>query len=268
MTAAMMRSLTAYGNLVGGAAERIPAPGSMTHQLIIRRRPAVSSRALCVAVIATVLGATAVASAQTQVRKPRRQFVTLSLESFVTQPLHFERFPVQDLVGAPVALTQFKDYDYETRDGSVLVDVLNFTRRGHGAGITVYPFGASVGPTLAVRAGVQDLPDIRIAFSGPRAPVEYQLAGARAYDVGAAILVADHSRGWGLGSQAFVGGGTGRIHSETHTGDRLYAEAGGGISSGPFGVELAVKFAWNHLTDPVDHHFFTVPVTLRGTLSF
>ena len=48
----------------------------------------------------------------------------------------------------------------------------------------------------------------------------------------------------------------------------IFAEGGGGLSSGPFGVELSVKFAWNHLTDPVDHHFITVPVTLRGTLTF
>lgn len=25
---------------------------------------------------------------------------------------------------------------------------------------------------------------------------------------------------------------------------------------------------WNHLTEPVDHRFMTVPVTVRGTLSF
>ena len=34
------------------------------------------------------------------------------------------------------------------------------------------------------------------------------------------------------------------------------------------GCELSVKFAWNHLTDRVEHHVITVPVTLRGTLSF
>ena len=45
------------------------------------------------------------------------------------------------LVGGPVTSTQFKAYDSERRDGSVLIDVVNFTRRGHGAGITVYPFG-------------------------------------------------------------------------------------------------------------------------------
>jgi hypothetical protein len=230
-----------------------------------------SHRAAVVLVLLPILAALGVLPALGQtyeVRKPRRQFISVSYESFVTQPLHFERFPVEDLVGAPVALTQFKDHDYETRDGSILIDVLKFTRRGHGAGVTLYPFGVSVGPTLALRAGVQDLPDISIAFSGPGAPQAYELTGARAYDVGAAIVVADRSRGWGLGSLAFIGGGAGRIKSETRNGDRVFAEGGGGLSSGPFGVELAVKFAWNHLSEPVDHHFITVPVTLRGTLTF
>jgi hypothetical protein len=230
-----------------------------------------SYRAVVLAALLPLLGAFSVSPVAGQThegRKPRRQFVTVSYESFVTQPLHFERFPLEDLVGAPVASAQFQAHDYETRDGAVLIDVLDFTRRGHGAGITLYPFGSSVGPTLALRAGVQDLPDIRIAFSGTGAPPDYELLAARAYDVGAALVIADHSRGWGLGSQAFVGGGAGRIRGGNRTGDRVFAEGGGGLSSGPFGVELAVKFAWNHLTDPVDHHFITVPVTLRGTLSF
>ena len=230
-----------------------------------------SYRAVVIAAVLPLLAAvtaTPAASQTRDTRRPRRQFVTVSYESFVTQPLHFERFPLEDLVGAPVAPTQFKDYDYETRDGSVLIDVLDFTRRGHGTGITLYPLGVSVGPTLAIRAGVQDLPQIRIAFSGPGAPQNYQLTGARAYDVGAALVIADRSRGWGLGSQAFIGGGAGRIRNAAKIGDRVFAEGGGGLSAGPFGVELAVKFAWNHLPDPVDHHFITVPVTLRGTLSF
>jgi hypothetical protein len=229
-------------------------------------------RAAIVAVLLPLLAAAAAAPAMGQTydarKKPRRQFVSISYESFVTQPLHFERFPVEDLVGSPVASSQFKTYDYETRDGSILIDVLKFTRRGQGRGITLYPFGLSVGPTLALRASAQDLPDISIAFIGAGAPQAYELTAARAYDVGAAVVVADRSRGWGLGSQAFVGGGMGRIKSDTRTGDRVFAEGGGGLSSGPFGVELSVKFAWNHLTDPVDHHFITVPVTLRGTLSF
>lgn len=228
-----------------------------------------SHRALISVCAVAVVVSTAPASAQTySAQKPRRQFITVSVDRLYTQPLHFAEHPLQDLVGADVAVAQFEAYDYRTRDGAILIDVLEFTRRGRGAGITLYPFGLSVGPALALRASVEDLPDIRIAFSGPGAPPRYELTSARAYDVSAALFVADRSAGWGLGSHAFVGGGVGRIRSESRDGDRYFAEGGGGFNSGPIGVELAVKFAWNHLTEPVDHRFLTVPITLRGTLTF
>lgn len=201
-------------------------------------------------------------------KKPRRQFVSVSTEWLNTQPLHFLEHPLQDLVGRDVAAAQFESYDYRTRDEQILIDVLEFKHHGRGAGVTVYPFGLSVGPALALRASVEDLPVIRIAFSGPGAPPAYALTGAHAYDVGAALFVADRSPGWGLGSHAFLGGGMGRVKSDSSSGDRVFAEGGGGLSSGPIGVELSVKFGWNHLTQPVEHRFFTVPVTLRGTLTF
>lgn len=210
-------------------------------------------------------------SASAQVYKPkkaRRQFISVSTEWLNTQPLHFLEHPLQDLVGRDVATAQFENYEYRTRDEQILIDVLEFTRRGRGAGVTVYPFGLSVGPALALQASVEDLPVIRVGFSGAGAPPDYALTGARAYDLGAALYVADHSPGWGLGSHAFVGGGMGRIKSDLSDGNRVFAEAGGGLSSGPIGVELAIKFGWNHLTEPVDHRFFTVPITLRGTLTF
>lgn len=217
----------------------------------------------------TLFFSAATADAQTySTRKPRRQFMTVSTGWLHTQPLHFLEHPLQDLVGRDVAQAQFEDYEYRTRDEAILIDVLEFKRPGRGAGITVYPFGLSVGSTLALRGSREDLPTIRIAFSGAGAPPTYNLSGARAYDLGAALYVADHSPGWGLGSHAFVGGGIGRIKSDLSDGDRYFAEGGGGLNSGPVGVELSVKFAWNHLTAPVDHTFLTVPVTVRGTLSF
>jgi hypothetical protein len=201
-------------------------------------------------------------------KKPRRQFVTIATEWLNTQPLHFLEHPLQDLVGRDVAAAQFQNYDYHTRDGQILIDVLEFTHRGRGASLTVYPLGLRNGPALGVRASAEDLPDMRVAFSGAGAPPEYALVGARAYDVGAALYVADHSPGWGLGSHAFVGGGVGRIRSDLGDGNRIFAEGGGGLTSGPVGVDLSIKFGWNHLASPVDHRFFTVPVTLRGTLTF
>ena len=224
--------------------------------------------AIVVSVLALLAGA-GPASAQTySAQKPRRHFITVSYDWLHTQPLHFAEHPVEDLVGAEVSEAQFEVYDYRTRDGAILIDVLEFKRRGNGASVTLYPFGLSVGATLGLRGSFEDLPDIRIAFAGTGAPPPYALIGARAYDVSVALFMADRSPGWGLGSHAFVGGGIGRIKSDSRNGDRVFAEGGGGLSSGPIGVELSIKFAWNHLTDPVDHHFITVPITVRGTVTF
>jgi hypothetical protein len=223
---------------------------------------------VAVSVLACALVA-GTAGAQTySPKKARKQFITVSYDWLYTQPLRFADHPLADLVGQPVSPAQFEIYDYRTADGGILIDVLEFTRRTRGAGVTVYPFGASVGATLALRASFEDLPDIQVTFDGAGAPAPYALTGARAYDVAAHIYVADRSPGWGLGSHAFVGGGIGRIKSDARDGDRYFAEGGGGLNSGPIGVELSVKFAWNRFADPVDHRFLTIPVTLRGTLSF
>lgn len=200
--------------------------------------------------------------------KPRRHFITLSHDWIYTQPLHFAEHPLEDLVGLDIAAAQRQEHDYETRDGSILIDIREYRRRSRGASVTIYPFGSSAGTTLALRGSYEPLPVIRVDFQGVSAPGTYALTGARAFDVGAGLHVADRSGGWGLGSHAFVGAGIGRIRSNLGDGDRLFAEGGGGLSSGPIGVELGVKFAWNSLAQPVEHRFLTIPITLRGTVTF
>jgi hypothetical protein len=200
--------------------------------------------------------------------KPRRHFITVSYDWIYTQPLHFAEHPLEDLLGTEVASAQLQEHDYETRDGSVQIDVLEYRRRSRGASVTIYPFGSSVGTTLALRGTFEQLPIIRLDFEGPAAPADYTLTGARAFDIGAGLHVADRSAGWGLGSHAFIGGGIGRIRSDLGDGERIFAEGGGGLSSGPIGIELGVKFAWNSLTEPVEHRFLTIPITLRGTITF
>ena len=96
----------------------------------------------------------------------------------------------------------------------------------------------------------------------------YALTDARAYDVGAGLFVADRSAGWGLGSRAFMLGGIGRIRSDLGDGTRIFAEGGGGLSSGPFGVELRSSSPGTAVDEPVDHRFLTIPITVRGTVSF
>lgn len=200
--------------------------------------------------------------------QPRRQFVTISYDWLYNQSLRFDEHPLEDLLGTDVAAAQFEEYEYRTRDGRTRIDVLEFTRRTQGAGVTLYPLGLSAGATLGIRASVENLPTIRIAFDGPDALDSYTLTDARAYDVAAGVHVADRSAGWGLGSVAFAAAGLGRMRSSLGDGRRYFAEAGGALRSGPVGVELAVKFAWNHLDAPVDHGFLTVPITIRGTVSF
>lgn len=200
--------------------------------------------------------------------KPRRQFISVSLDNFTTEPLHFANWPVEDLVGREVAEAQREAYDYRSRDGLTTVDVAEFKKRGSGFGVTVYPFGLSVGSTLGVRISREDLPVIRMEMSGPSLVPAYALTDAYAVDVGAAVYVSDRSPGWGLGSRAFVGGGLGVVRSSMADGRRLFAEGGGGLTVGPIGVELAVKFALNRFDLPVKHQFLTVPISLRAGVSF
>ena len=200
--------------------------------------------------------------------QPRRQFVTISYDWLYTHPLHFGDHPLEDLVGSPVATAQLQAYDYETRDGATRIDVEEFRRRGNGFGVTVYPLGLRSGATLGLRGSVEKLPTISVSIDGPGSLDHYALRNARAFDASAGLFVADRSAGWGLGSHAFLAGGIGAIRSDLSDGSRYFAEAGGGISSGPLGVQLSVKFAWNRLPEPVEHRFWTVPVTIRGTVSF
>ena len=202
------------------------------------------------------------------VQKPRRQFITVSLDWLNTETLHFASHPLEDLVGREVAAAQREDYEYRTRDEQIRIDVLEFRKRNRAATVALYPFGLSSGATLGIRGSVENVPAIRINFEGPEAPPTYELTGGRAYDVGAGIYVADRSSGWGLGSQAFVLGGVGRIRTDQGDGTRVFAEGGGGLSVGPLGVQIAVKFALNRLTEPVAHRFLTIPISLRGTVSF
>jgi hypothetical protein len=217
-----------------------------------------------------MLWGAAPARAQQQYSPPqaRRQFVTFSYDWLYIYPLHFAEHPLEDLVGADVDPTD-PPYDYRTEDGRTFIDVLEFKRRAQGIGVTLYPLGMSVGPTLGIRGSIERLPDIRIRFDGPGSLDSYSFTGGIAYDIGAGLWVADRAPGWGLGSYAFVLGGIGRITSDDlDGGSRYFAEGGGGVQSGPIGFELSVKFGWNRLSDPVEHRFLTVPINMRATVSF
>lgn len=223
---------------------------------------------LITAALVGILAIASTAEAQYSAPKSRRHFITVSYDWLYSQPLHFDDHPLEDLVGRDVASAQFERFDYRTRDDQIFIDVLEFKRRTQGVGVTVYPFGMSVGPALALRGSIENMPTVRILFEGTGAPPNFVFSGGKSYDIAAGLYMADRAPGWGLGSHAFVMGGIGRIRSDQRDGDRYFAEGGGGLSSGPIGIELSVKFAWNNFTDPVKHQFLTVPVTVRGTVTF
>ena len=200
--------------------------------------------------------------------RPRRHFITVSYDSLYTQPLHFAAHPLSDLLGQDVASAPGEPYDYRTRDGATQIDVIEFSRRARGAAVSIYPLGMSVGPALMIRGSYEHLPRIQVSFDGPAPFPQYLLTSARAQDLALGVILADRSPGWGLGSHAFAVAGIGRITSDLSNGRRYFAEAGGGLGVGPLGVELGIKFAWNTLPDPVTHTFVTVPITLRGTVTF
>jgi hypothetical protein len=108
-----------------------------------------------------------------------------------------------------------------------------------------------------------------VAIAGPTRVPGYVLEDARAVDLSIGLFVADRAPGWGLGSHAFIAGGFGRVRTDAFgRGERYFGEGGGGINVGPIGVQLAVKIARNSLDEPIEHSFTTVPITLRGTVSF
>ncbi|MDQ3068533.1 MAG: hypothetical protein M3R55_02240 [Acidobacteriota bacterium] len=228
---------------------------------------------VCLLGAALLLTFAAEASAQTfrQFKQPsRKQWFAISADWLNSRPLHLKEYPFEQLVGRPLADSQRQTYDYESRgDGGITqVDLIEFRKRSRGFGLAVYPFGSGSGPSLMLRGAVETLPVIRAVIQGPSNISSYEMTGGKAYDAGIGIIVADRSPGWGLGSHAHVLAGVGKIDTNLGGGSRIFAEGGGGLSFGPLGVELGIKFARNKLTEPIDHYFYTVPVTVRATFGF
>jgi hypothetical protein len=200
--------------------------------------------------------------------KARRHFISLSFDKQFVQPYGFGKHPLPDLLGQPVDEVFLESFHYRTRDQKTLVTVVEYGKRATAVGATVYPFGSSVGATLAVRGSIETIPTIRLAFTGPAPSPTYELTNGRATDLGIGIDMSDRSPGWGIGAHAFIMGGIGKIKTDQLDGTRYFGEGGGGVTSGPFGVDISVKFTVNRFSTPVPHRIYMVPVSVRGTLSF
>jgi len=200
--------------------------------------------------------------------KARRHFISVSVETQYVHPYSFDKHPLADLLGQPVDEVHLESFQYVSRDKQTLVNVLEYGKRATAIGATVYPFGSSVGATLAVRGSIESIPTIRFAFTGPAPTPLYELTNGRATDLAIGIDMSDRSPGWGLGGHAFILGGFGKIRTDQLDGTRYFGEGGGGVTSGPFGVDISVKFSVNRFKTPVPHRIYMIPVSVRGTLSF
>ena len=200
--------------------------------------------------------------------RARRHFISVSYERQFVQPYAFGKHPLAELLGQPVDEVHLETFQYRSRDQRTLVNVLEYGKRGTAVGATVYPFGSSVGATLAIRGSIDALPDIRVGFTGPAPSPTYVLTNGRATDVGAGIDMSDRAPGWGLGAHAFVLGGIGRVHTDQMDGRRYFVEGGGGVTSGPLGVDISFKYSVNRFTTPLEHSVHMIPISVRGTLTF
>jgi hypothetical protein len=201
--------------------------------------------------------------------KARARFISIDVERQSVQPSAFEDHPLRELLGGRrVDDVHLQPYQYQTRDQLTTVTVLDYTKPGYGVGATIYPFGSSEGATLAIRGSIESLPTIHLAFDGPAPAATYDLTGGRALDVGIGLDMSDRSPGWGVGSHAFLIGGVGRALTDQRNGSRYFGEAGGGVMFGPFGVDISVKYAVTRFDLPVTHGLRTIPICVRGTLTF
>ena len=203
-----------------------------------------------------------------QAPKARRHFISVSLDTEFLQPYSFNKHPLADLLGQGVDEVHLESFQYRSRDQKTLVNVVEYGKRAAGIGATAYPFGSSVGATLAVRASIESVPPIRVAFTGPAPAPAYELTNGRATDFGIGIDMSDRSAGWGLGAHAFVMGGIGKITTDQLDGNRYFGEGGGGVTSGPFGVDISLKFSVNRFETPVPHRIYLIPISVRGSLTF
>jgi hypothetical protein len=199
--------------------------------------------------------------------EPRKQWVTFTLDWAYSHPLHFKERPLEELTGVELGERQAEP-EFGSGDGRTTVDIFELNRRIHGWSVAGYPLGAGNGPSLMVRYSYETLPVTRFEIRSPAGSELYLLTDGTAKDFSVGVIVSDRQRGWGLGAHSFFLAGFGKLNGERGSGDRYLAEAGAGINVGPLGFQFAVKIAYNKLSDPRAHSFYTVPISLRGTVSF
>ena len=192
------------------------------------------------------------ATRPTRAPKPRRHFVAISFDWHVHAAAALRRSSARRPARPPTwTSAQVETYEYRTRDEATLIDVARVPQAAAGRrALTVYPFGHERRRDARASAAASN----RCRRSGSTfdrtGAVRRLRADRRAarYDVGAGIV---HRRSLArLGPRAATRSSSAASARSRATGATAAATLRRGRRSdvGPFGVDLAVKFAWNRFT--------------------
>ena len=192
---------------------------------------------------------------RTSAPKARRHFISVSFETQFVQPYGFAKHPLEELLGQPVDEVHLEIVPVPHRAiRQTLVNVLEYGKRATGDrrdGLSVrLERRARRSP---IRGSIETMPDDpgRASPDRRRRPT-YELTNGRATDLGVGIDMSDRV--------ARLGPRRARLHHRaasagfrpiSSTARRYFVEGGGGVTSGPFGVDVSVKFTVNRFTTPV-----------------
>jgi hypothetical protein len=198
----------------------------------------------------------------------RRQFVSVTIDRLNAFLIGFEKHPLQQIAGDDLEFDFTKKF-YRNTDESISIRDVRIDPWNRAVGIMIYPFGVSNGTTLVLQGKSETLPMIHFVVNHPDHQESYTLGGGRARDLGIGAISCQRRAGWsGVGACAFIIGGTGWIDEPRGDGRRYFAEGGARISVGPAGAEMFFRLAYHRLENPEPHNFVTVPLGVRGVLTF
>ena len=172
----------------------------------------------------------------------------VSYDWLYTQPLHFAEHPVEDLVGqrgGGGAVRGLRLPDPRRHDPHRRARVQAARPRGRRHGVSVRPERRRDAGAPRQRRGSAGHPH-RLRRRRRAADVRAdRRAGVRRVGARSSWPI-DRPAGASEAMPSSAGASAGSRATRTD-GDRIFAEGGGGLNSGPIGVELSIKFAWNHL---------------------
>lgn len=202
-------------------------------------------------------------------KEPKKQRITIYYDLATTGPTKFENSPLEQLAGTELLFNYENFSGYHSADGSIKISGVSFPRKHRGMGFMIYPLGLGNNTTLTLKGGYESLPNIKFKINSPNGVYNYALTDGDAYDLGVGAISDSGSPGWfGFGANAYIIVGAGWLDSSLGPGHRLFAEFGGGLGTTILKVGFFAKLNRNQLNSPIPHHFYTIPIGVRTTISF